>query len=402
MRVYLKVISALSFLFIANFSSGQKVFESGYIIKFNNDTLWGKIDFRGTHKDYKECTFIDTVENTTKTFLPVELKQYKVLNGPVFISRAVNEKKLFLELFIDGKIDAYLMRDKRGEHYFLERPGAIPLQMIDVRDSEEGYQDGVRVLVESREHINQLKQIFNDCFELHDDIESIGTISKRSLTRLISKYHEICASENSYSVLYKNYSRFNGYIEPVIGLAKFRQSPTLYPTIGLGVHFNVRQISKNIYFKTGAEYTRVNNNIHKFTQHVYIWDLIKVPLQAEYEYTMGKLKPFMALGTDLYVILENFYPYSYEVFELDENEDPVISTINIGSGVRTYTIFRPSISIGARYSISKKMYAGTVYSLNYVPFKKYKMNEEFPQLREKPETFFGAIQYLNVFIGYNF
>ena len=82
--------------------SGQNNFRPGYYITWENDTIFGLIDYRGEVKNSGFCLFKKDETSEPKRFEPSEIQAYRFTDSKYYISRTIHlkeqEKQVFLEL----------------------------------------------------------------------------------------------------------------------------------------------------------------------------------------------------------------------------------------------------------------------------------------------------------------
>lgn len=103
----------------------QTEFRKAYIVKSNNDTLYGEIEYRSDNKMAEVCRF-RLSENATETnYSPSDLLEYRFIDSKYYVSKDLNGKKVFLEFLLKGQINLYYLNDDIGEHYYLEKDGIV-------------------------------------------------------------------------------------------------------------------------------------------------------------------------------------------------------------------------------------------------------------------------------------
>lgn len=181
------------FLLSAGLLNAQTDFRPGYIVENSGDTIFGYIDYRGDLLMSSICRFKDT-DNTIKVFSPYEIMAYRFIDSKLFVSRKVNDKNVFLEYLIKGKINIYFMRDASGGHYYIDKE--------NVELTEIPYEERIIYLYEvpfnhkSSKHIGVLSYLMQDAPEFKSRIESITKPDHQNLIKLAEDYHNtVCKDE---------------------------------------------------------------------------------------------------------------------------------------------------------------------------------------------------------------
>lgn len=119
---YIIIPFTLFFIFIFHSQYAQSDFREGYIINNENDTTYGLIDYRGSMRSSKHCTFKSDDASEQIKYSPSEIAGYRFTDNKYYVSRTVKREEgasvFFLEFLINGKVDIYFYRDK-GEDYYL-------------------------------------------------------------------------------------------------------------------------------------------------------------------------------------------------------------------------------------------------------------------------------------------
>lgn len=156
----IKRLLFLGLLFTAGLINAQTDFRAGYVIKENNDTLLGEIDYRGDLLMSEICRFRLNDKGKEVEYSPNDIVAYRFNESKYFVSKEFNGKKIFLEFLIKGQINIYYLRDDSGDHYFLEKEGT---KIIEI-PYEEGirYKDDVPYFYKSTKHIGLLNYYMQD------------------------------------------------------------------------------------------------------------------------------------------------------------------------------------------------------------------------------------------------
>jgi hypothetical protein len=315
-------------LILTGLINAQTDFRPGYVIKPGGDTLFGNIDYRSDLLMGEVCRFrINDKENEIR-YSPDDIIGYRFNNSKYYISKEVKGKMLFLEFLIKGKVSIYYLRDNNGDHYFIEKDG--------VRITEIPYKKEIRhkgdtdYFYESTEHIGVMKYYMQDAPEFQSRIERMGKPEHKNLIKLAEDYHNKVCKDESCIIYEKKMPIFKISLEIVGGM--------FYPTFGgvyeeeelyivhksyvqTGVITNIcmPRTSENLYFRSGIIYSNVEAyKIHMqfYTDGSYDWvqtdnykmSLYKFPIQLEYIYPKGIVKPKLAYGLNIY--LPSNYNYS--------------------------------------------------------------------------------------------
>lgn len=259
----------------------QSDYRSGYIIKNNNDTVFGFIDYKGNKSNATKCFFRKDLDSKNQKYTPDDLKAYRFTDGKYYITKQIksNEKQktLFLEYLINGKTDIFYYRNKEGEHYLIDIGDGDIHELENVE--KEVIIDNVSYIQEKPLYIGLLKISFQDSPTASRKAETVK-LSHKSLIKIAHDYHdEVCPDE--VCIIYeekiiKAKVRF-GIIG---GLSLFALSaresfPDDYyfnnsqfendfvPSIGIFVKFHLPYINEKLFFQYNLtyrhNYTETNN-----------------------------------------------------------------------------------------------------------------------------------------------
>lgn len=300
----LKILFTFSLLVSTFLLSAQTDFRPGYIIKKSGDTIYGDIDYRGDILMSSVCKFKDANQNIIK-YSPDDILGYRFIKDKYYVSREINSKKVFLEYLIKGKINIYYMRDDARDHYFIEKQNQKLLEL----PYEEGtrYIDNKEVFYESKQHIGLLIFYMKDAPELRSQIESIGEPNRENLIKLAEGYNNAICDEKCI-IYQKKLPSFKIYPEIITGTIKYYNvgglNDKFYFHPGIIVHIWMPNSNEKLYFRTGVLLSQLELKDEKINYY-------KIPVQFEYIYPKGFLRPRIAYGINFYI------PSSYQSVSLN-------------------------------------------------------------------------------------
>jgi hypothetical protein len=329
----------------------QTDFRPGYVIKTEGDTLYGEIDYRGDKLMGHICTFRPNKNGEVSTFAPGEIFGYRFIDSKYFVSKIVGDKNVFLEYLINGKVKIYYLRDDVSDHYFIEKEGEKLMELT--------YEEGIRrkndkeYFYKSTKHIGILSYYMQDAPDLIALIQKMPEPEHKNLIQLAEKYHnEVCDGERC--IIYEkklppikvNFEVLGGatHINSEITAGTF--IPNYVLTGGVLAHIWLPRKSENLYLKTGLIFLNSENASSKI-------DIYKIPLQLEYLYPKGNIRPRASIGFD-------------------------------------FLILEPACSVGVNIKITKHLYLSVNYDMNF--YSKYsKLN--------LPDSFLSHSLYAGLYLA---
>lgn len=290
-----KILFLVLFFTAERIINAQADFRPGYIINLNNDTLYGEIDYRGDLLMSEICRFRIKDSDKEIQYSPDDIVAYRFNEGKYFISKRINSKKVFLEFLIKGRISIYYLRDKKGTHYFLEKEGAT---IIEIPYEERViYKNSETYLYTSKKHIGILNYYMQDAPELQSRISKFGEPDQKNLIKLAIDYHNTVCKDSECIIFEKTPPQIILNVEICGGIVKFQNTgynnEKEYFQTGILMHLGMPRVSEKLNFRTGLLYSTLENKNVK--EAVY-----KIPIQFEYIYPKGVVKPILAYGINIY------------------------------------------------------------------------------------------------------
>jgi len=319
-----KQLFYIGLLFSAGLLNAQTDFRAGYLIKLNNDTLIGEIDYRGDLLMGKVCRFRAIDTRTEINYSPNDIIAYRFNEGKYYVSKEFNGNKVFVRFLIKGKINIYYLRDDTGGHYFLEKEDK---GIIEIPYEEEiRYKDDVRYFYRSSKHIGILIYYMQDAPGFQTRIANMGKPEQENLIKLAQDYNNIVSKDEACVIYEKKLPALIFNIEIIAGIIQYQISgeniEKNYFQAGIVTHFWMPKVNEKLYFKTGFLYSTLPENNTRAGTFTF-------PIQIEYLYPRGNVQPILAFGINLY--------------------SPFYQSVAFAGGVRFK--LDKSISLGINYNV---------------------------------------------------
>lgn len=281
----------------------QEDFRPGYLIRINGDTLCGMIDYRNDNLMNERCVFKLDGQQEATVYYPADILAYRFIDSKYFVLKKIKTSSVFLECLIAGKLNLYVK--KRGlEDLFYIETDVEPL-------IEVPYEEGLRVkndtsyYYKSTKHIGILQVYMKDAPELQGEITRMTMPRKKTLMSLAERYHSITCDGEKCIVYEKKKSALRSSTQLVAGVTHFFSSINsvldkpvreYVPAYGILAHIGLPALSENIYLRTGYVHAGGSSDEKVWLQH-------KIPLQIEYLYPTGVLRPRFSAGYDFLLYL---------------------------------------------------------------------------------------------------
>jgi hypothetical protein len=301
--------------FMSYFTNAQSDFRAGYVIDPKNDTLFGDINYRGDILMGEKCVFKSSSTGIITEYKPDDISAYRFKDDRFFIAKEINGKKVFLEFLIKGKVSIYYLRNNLTDRYFIEKEGEklseLPYEEKIVYgekdDRDRALRTSTMYLSTSKIHKSILKKYMKDAPELQSRIDKLAKPEHSELIKLAKDYHNVVCKDESCIIYKKKAARINVNLEIVGGVIKYGAAETYvikenYNRFGLLAHFRLPRVNEKLYLRTGLIYSRLKIPVYSSspTNEITDFNFFKIPLQLEYIYPKGRIKPVFAYGFSLF------------------------------------------------------------------------------------------------------
>jgi len=114
----------------------------GFVLKSQTDTLYGTIQNNAYYDNSEFCNYKDAQGNEFK-FFPEDIYGYQFIHGKHYISKTIringDEKLVFCEYLIKGRLDIYFFQDENLTNYYFASKDTLPL--MELKFSQEIIQE---------------------------------------------------------------------------------------------------------------------------------------------------------------------------------------------------------------------------------------------------------------------
>jgi hypothetical protein len=213
-------------IFCANPSNAISDFRKGYILKSENDSVWGLIKYSQGPKSNRICIFKESDKGQTTRYSSNDIVGYGFMDDKKYISRQVqtigNEVQIyFLEVLVNG---SFSLLNLDNSFYVLNKENEL-IKLINIK--AENQSDRLKNQTIANHYAGILNLLMFDCIELRDQIPKTR-YSEKMLTRIVEQYHEC---KKLPFISYKNQKP---WIKTDLGvLAGFQHSTIKFITPGI-------------------------------------------------------------------------------------------------------------------------------------------------------------------------
>lgn len=292
----IKGLILFGILIYSEMTYAQTDFREGYVINASADTIYGEIDFRGDLLMSSICKF-KTSENTVIKYSPKDILAFRFVDSKYFVSREVDDKDIFLEFLIKGRVNIYYMRDDNGDHYYLDKE--------EVELTEMPYEEGVKYVddkplyFETTKHIGLLNYYMQDAPKFQSRIMRVKQPEHRALIKLAEDYHNVVCQGEECIIYDKNTPFIKIIPELSVGGSRFYNvndlSDKFYLQSGVIIHSWMPRGSEKLFFRTGLLFSQLEFSNDGKT------NIYKIPIHFEYFYPKGLFRPRVSYGLNIYI-----------------------------------------------------------------------------------------------------
>lgn len=368
----------------------QSDFRNGYIVKNNNDTVYGLINYKGNKANAKKCIFKEEINSEKQTYSPEELTSYRFIDSKYYISKNINignkSEKLFLEYLINGKVDIYYFRDESGEHYLADKDSS---NLYELRDNDkEIIINNTKYIQESKEYIGILKVLFKESPLISNRAENVS-LNHKSLINIARDYHNDVCNDEMCLVYEKKLPKIKNIYGIAIGMniltisqvANFtddfyymrnsRFGTKIYPSVGLFYINSLPYVNEKLYFQYEGTYSHVTlstfNTFYESINNLYYYNDIKLTQNTlnnliilKHEVAKGKIRPEFQIGGFVRYSFITNYNRSLEIklsngktFYANHTDESPFSKfdigINCGIGLKSTYLKNKELYLDVRY-----------------------------------------------------
>jgi hypothetical protein len=288
--------------------NAQSVFKPGYIIDLKNDTLFGDIDYRGDILMGEKCVFKSASTGNIVEYKPDAISAYRFKDDRFFIAKEYKGKKVFLEFLIKGKVNIYYLRDKQTDRYFIEKEDE---KIMELPYSEKliygkGNDNDRMYLSTSKTHKSILKRYMKDAPEFQSRIDELAKPEHDELIKLAKDYHNKVCKDETCIIYKKKIVRINVNLEIVGGVIRYNSTLDIinknYFQAGLLGHIWLPRVNEKLYLRTGFIYFNISitSSLSVPSGAISSSNIFKIPVQLEYIYPLGRVRPVFAYGVNIY------------------------------------------------------------------------------------------------------
>lgn len=262
MKLNKKIIAFLVISITATTAFSQSNFKKAYIIKWNNDTIHGLIDFRTDHQNAVVCKFQENETSPEQIFVPGSIRAYRFEDdSKYYISHEIVldnvTQNVFLEFLVEGNMNLYYLPKGKGIYYFENSSG----EMSEISQKDNVITKDGKLKVDNS-YVGKLSLIFKDYMPLALNAKKVKFMKGPIIKYTVEYHNKTCVNgeecliyENDYKkkftqfdfqvysgIEYNIFSRMYS-ITPLAGAGLKICSPRLTPALGLISELSISKLA---------------------------------------------------------------------------------------------------------------------------------------------------------------
>ncbi|MEO0896490.1 MAG: hypothetical protein AAFY71_08845 [Bacteroidota bacterium] len=290
--------------------NAQENFRPAYLFSSSGDTLEGFIDYRGDEKMGKVCKFRPLQSEQISRFSPEEIKGFRFKDSKYFVSYFFEEEWVFLEYLMKGEASIYYLRKGQQNYYFLQIGGSelkrIPYEEGFVEKSSKpkgggaSSSSGDTYFYRSTLHTGMLTYHLQAAPDLKKKIDKIVIPGHNNLIKLAKDYHVAVSPDEPYTIFEEGVPFVRIFPEFNLGILNFDQPAVIGPPEeetyfqgGIILHCWLPRLNEKFFLRTGILLSPLS-----FDEGDRLF--AKIPIQLEYIYPRGALRPRLSYGFNFY------------------------------------------------------------------------------------------------------
>lgn len=313
----------------------QNDWKPGYVITNKNDTVYGLIDNQGLRNNSINCCFRKDQNSNNQVFTPNDLFGYRIIDYKYFISKKIkidgNDKVVFLEFLIKGKLNVYHYKDL-SDRYYVEKDSSI----YELKNTSVPVKiNGTDYMQEKNEYKGILSFLLSDA-KMSNDIQNVQ-LSSAPLISLAKKYNEIVSNSDNciiyekmkppikvkfgiHAGLYRNSITFNdelssNYVNGYLIGCRFEFENIFASLENLSLvldlncqyfnNYKLTALATPFNWNTGDDYPSVVYNGVYYSMFMYGTTnlnvslntlVLKIPFTVNYTFRKGFIRPYAGIG----------------------------------------------------------------------------------------------------------
>jgi len=271
----------------------------GFVLKSQTDTLYGTIQNNAYYDNSEFCNYKDAQGNEFK-FFPEDIYGYQFIHGKHYISKTIringDEKLVFCEYLIKGRLDIYFFQDENLTNYYFASKDTLPL--MELKFSQEIIQEDRKTYLRKlKPYQKTLGGLTYDTPQVHDKLKQLNELNHSNLIWFAKNYHyAVCDDESC--IIYEKKIPLEVKLRTKVGARKLfwggnRIRNSLYPNYYVSILFQQPLKSESIFLGIGYNWSSISDTLvdNHFINHI--------PISINYLNSKKGFSPIFSYDLDL-------------------------------------------------------------------------------------------------------
>jgi len=397
--IFMKLFYLFSFFTLLLSNTLLAQFKEGYIIKNNNDTIFGQIDFEGSVKNSDQCKFRALTSGAVNQYSPKDIKAFRFIGSKYFTSAVIMvdsvPRKVFLEWLIMGKASILSYTPSLvNQRYFIQMVNDSLSELQNTYQTKES--NGYQYDAFKKEYIGELCYKFNDYPAIFPTIKR-AIFSRNELIKIAKLYNEKAGENKEIIVFEKNAKKLKWEVGPSFGYyssqlklnSDIPEKVDPARSISYGLAINLSS------FTSVSNYTSVSKLSFgmqlMYCSFLYTYDItgfasyyktnqlfkvknLRIPLQVNYKFSNKKFTPFVSMGVTTYFRLGytqyDTFLFNYVSYDHASPLELEFFQLGINSGIGFEYSLSPKVKVSTKVEYER----ATRFFGNYPQDKSYNNN----------------------------
>ena len=343
---FVKCVVILCFLY--SYLPAQQIFDSGYIIRLNRDTVKGFIKADLESDLISVVKFKNDEGSELKEFGPADVLGFgigkDIYKSMRFLNTAEDSviETAFVKQLVKGEYNLYAYR-KTDRFFYLVQKDTILYFLYDEVSRSTGE------IIQKGNFYNYLNLIAVPCEKLTNLVGRVG-YNDKDMASFISKVDN-CETPG---IATNYFQKPKTLVQPMIFAGGLPAAEMNQFTASFILHITLPRIDKKTSVNIGINYSSLTKKTEERSDYYFLYDLLthyqifSVPVTFQYNFTTSRVQPYFYAGispayTSRSTNTRNYnIPASDHVFELD---------VVAGLGVQVRTISQLFILADWRYEV---------------------------------------------------
>jgi outer membrane protein W len=341
-----KCLVILCFLFSQ--LSAQQIFDPGYIIKLNKDTVRGFIKTDLESELISVVKFKDDETSLLKEYRPADLLGFGIDKDIYKTMRFLNTAEdsvvetAFVKQLVKGEYNLYAYRKPDRLFYIIQKDTILYFLYDEVSR-------GTGEILQKGNYFNYLNLIAVPCEKLTNLVGRVG-YNDKDMAAFISKVDN-CETPG---IAVNYFQKPKTLVQPIVFAGGLPVAEMNQLTASFTLHITLPRIDKKTSVNVGIHYSSLIKKTQERSDYYFLYDLLthyqifSVPVTFQYNFTTRRIQPYFYLGISAAYTTRstNTRNFSIPASDHDFGLAPIA-----GAGIQIRTVSQLFIRADWRYEV---------------------------------------------------